>query len=40
MEGMFDGLQYLVYGSMLLWPLGLWKLVDIIIWFCHHISWV
>ncbi len=23
----------------LIMPLGVWKLVEIIIWFCHHIHW-
>lgn len=41
-SGMYEGLgQVLKIGSLILCvsvPLGIWKLVDIIIWLCHHIS--
>lgn len=38
--GMFDGLAKLLKGlfviSLIFVPLGLWKLIEIIIWICGH----
>jgi hypothetical protein len=41
--GYFEAMDYLL--RFLLWvcvifiPLGLWKFIEILIWFCHHIHW-
>lgn len=34
---MFDGLAFGVYCLLFLAPLGLWKLVEIIIWIIEHV---
>lgn len=33
----FDILEYLFYISLLLWPLGIWKLIEIVIWLFQHV---
>jgi len=42
-SGIGDGLGPLLLGMFIICvisvPLGIWKLIDIIIWFCKHISW-
>lgn len=37
LAGAFNGLAIFLAGALLLVPLGLWKLVEIVIWTCHHI---
>lgn len=34
---MFDGVGKVLCGMLLLAPLGLWKLVEIIIWLIKHV---
>lgn len=36
---MFDlrPLVWMYYGSMVFWPLGAWKAIEILIWLAHHI---
>lgn len=35
--GAFDGLMHLFVFAVCLIPLGLWKLVEIVIWICKHV---
>jgi len=39
MEGMLDGIGCLLAIALISIPLGLWKLVEIIIWICSHLHW-
>lgn len=32
-----DVLAYLIYSQLILLPLGIWKLIDIIIWVIKHV---
>lgn len=31
-DPLWELIEYLAYGSIILWPLGLWKFVEIVIW--------
>lgn len=36
----FDGLVQFCFLSLLIaWPLAIWKLIEIVVWFFRHISW-
>lgn len=37
-KGLGDFLTVLVIALCLTLPLGIWKLVEIILWVCHHIQ--
>ena len=36
--GMFDGIEKLFFILAVLFPLGVWKLVEIIVWLFTHVS--
>lgn len=38
---MFDGIQWIFLGLLVMFPLGIWKAVEIVIWLVTHvrISW-
>ena len=36
-RGLMEGLQYLFVAFLILAPLGIWKLVEIIIWLFTHV---
>ncbi len=36
---MFEAIKFLAIGSLIFWPLGLWKAIEIVLWLTHHISW-
>jgi len=38
-EGVGTAINALLIICVISIPLGIWKLIDIIIWFCSHISW-
>jgi len=39
-EGIGTAINIMLVCCIIFIPLGMWKVVDIIIWFCKHIEWV
>lgn len=43
MTGLGEGIDCLIkfayFSFFIMWPLGIWKLIDIICWFYTHLHW-